>query len=224
VLLAGDIDGLWNAVTRDGERWLEGSAPWPFWGRGDQLGSTKLPPGKAYRQTELDIAGLTATRPKSVFQLVGSGQVGPGSIRGIPLLRKLRAQGFAVWPFDDFRLPLVIEIYPRVLTGDVIKSNFDARTDFLACFGDWNRRLAESVAATEHAFDAACSAIVMGRHFDDIRELHREADPYSIEGKIWTPPTAFFATGGLGRDIAQPLGGRRRAAKARRAAVSRRRA
>lgn len=190
ILRVADVFGVWDAVSRDGERWLEGSAPWPFWGRGQQVSSTNLPPEKAFRQTELDMEGLTATRPKSVFQLVGSGQVGPGSLRGIPMLRELRADGFAVWPFDDFGLPLVVEIYPRVLTGDVIKSSLDARSEFLERFSQWDESLAKAVASTEHAFDAACSAIVMSRHLDELRGLRREDPPYSVEGKIWTPAAA----------------------------------
>ena len=52
---------------------------------------------------------------KSVFQLVGNGQVGAGSVRGMPLLRTLRAAGFAVWPFDAASDRTVLEIYPNAL-------------------------------------------------------------------------------------------------------------
>ena len=37
---------------------------------------------------------------KSIFQLVGNGQVGAGSVRGMPLVARLRAAGLAIWPFD----------------------------------------------------------------------------------------------------------------------------
>ena len=195
VLGARDVTGVWHAVARDGDAWLAGSAPWPFWGRGPQPGSTSLSPERAFRQTELDVATLTATRPKSTFQLVGSGQVGPGSLRGMPLLQALRAAGFAVWPFDDFALPLVIEIYPRLLTGDVTKSRLDARVEHLAGIGGLDERLAALAAASENSFDATCSALAMSRHLESIEQLRRESEPYSIEGKIWAPTVAVM-TGG----------------------------
>lgn len=210
VLRVADVFGIWDSVSRDGDRWLNGSAPWPFWGRGEQLTSTDLPSEKAFRQTELDMEGLTATRPKSVFQLVGSGQVGPGSLRGIPMLRELRARGFAVWPFDDFRLPLAVEIYPRVLTGDVVKKSLEARTEFLERFGHWDESLAKAVASTEHAFDAAWSAIVMSRHVDELRELGREDFPYSLEGKIRAPVAATTSVDSAPEDqapVSAPISG-----------------
>ena len=52
---------------------------------------------------------------KSVFQLVGNGQVGRGSVRGMPHLARLRAEGFAIWPFDGASDRLVVEIYPSLL-------------------------------------------------------------------------------------------------------------
>ncbi len=187
VLHASDVFGAWDVVAREAEAWLAGAAPWPFWGRGAQAVSTNLASDSAFRQTERDVAGITSTNPKSVFQLIGSGQVGPGSLRGIPMLRELRAAGFAIWPFDGFGLPLVTEIYPRVLTGDVVKRNLDARTEFLARFANIDRDIAARAAATEHAFDAACSAIVMSRHNTEFEQMCKEPQPYGIEGKIWVP-------------------------------------
>jgi hypothetical protein len=187
ILGVADITAVWEMVSRHGEHWLERSAPWPFWGRGMRLGSARLSPQQAFRQTELELAGAMALRPKSVFQLVGGGQVGPASIRGMPLLRELRGDGFAVWPFDGFRFPLVVEIYPRALTGAVVKSRLAARQSFLERFADWDRSLVNAVAATEHAFDAACSAIAMSRHADEFKGLRRLAFPYELEGRIWTP-------------------------------------
>lgn len=104
-LSAISVDDVWAIVEAEGEQWLDGSAPWPFWGRGERPDSTRLPADRALRHTDRDVAVLTGAQPKSVYQLVGSGQVGPGSIRGMPMLRRLRAQGFAVWPFDAFPLP-----------------------------------------------------------------------------------------------------------------------
>ena len=46
------------------------------------------------------MASVPGLSPKSIFQLAGPGAVGPGSLRGMPLLTTLRDRGFAVWPFD----------------------------------------------------------------------------------------------------------------------------
>ena len=64
------------------------------------------------------------------------------------MLRELRAHGFAVWPFDEFALPLVIEIYPRILTGGVIKRSPEARAHFVARFRQWEEGLSKTVVAT----------------------------------------------------------------------------
>jgi hypothetical protein len=98
------------AEREDG--WLAGQAPWPFWGRGGTPKRIELEAERAFRTTERDAALQQTTAPKSIFQLVGSGQVGPGSIRGMPILHRLREAGFSVWPFDEARWPLVIELYP----------------------------------------------------------------------------------------------------------------
>ena len=71
--------------------------------------------------------------PKSGFKIADAGQVGTGSIRGIPYLTQLRAAGIAVWPFDPPTRPLVVEIYPRLLTGPIVKSSAVQRADYLVC-------------------------------------------------------------------------------------------
>lgn len=187
-LSATSVDDVWAIVEAEGEQWLDGSAPWPFWGRGERPDSTRLPADRALRHTDRDVAVLTGAQPKSVFQLVGSGQVGPGSIRGMPMLRRLRAQGFAVWPFDAFSTPLLVEIYPRVFTGNVVKSNLVARQHYLALLGDVGPRVAAAAAASEHAFDAACSVLAMARQVETIEQLAPEPSPYDIEGKMFVAP------------------------------------
>jgi hypothetical protein len=92
-----------------------------------------------------------------------------------------------VWPFDEFALPLVVEIYPRVLTGEVIKSSHEARAEFLANFGQRDDAVDNEITATEHPFDAAISALVMNRHLDQLEQLRKEAAPYALEGEIWAP-------------------------------------
>jgi hypothetical protein len=142
-----DVSNAWDLVSREAEAWLRDPQP-PFW-------RTRKPAGNGFRRTELECGG----RPKSVFQLVGAGQVGTGSLRGIPFLPRLR-EHFAIWPFDEPRLPLLVEIYPRLhLAGAADHPN-------------------------EHARDAAASALAMSRWPGDWRRLPR--DPaYALEGRIW---------------------------------------
>lgn len=182
---AASAEDVWAIVEAEGEQWLDGSAPWPFWGRGERPGSTRLPADRALRRTDLEVAVLTGAQPKSVFQLVGTGQVGPGSIRGMPMLRRLRAQGFAVWPFEAFSTPLLVEIYPRVFTGKVVKSSSAARQHYLSLLGNVGPGVGAAAAASEHAFDAACSALAMARDGETVEELVAEPSPYDIEGKMF---------------------------------------
>ena len=145
---------LWELVAREGEAWLREPRP-PFW-------RDRRPAGRQpFRRTELESGG----RPKSAFQLVGAGQVGTGSLRGMPSLLRLAAAGFSIWPFDDARLPLAVEIYPRLFEAD-----FDHD------------------APNEHARDAAASALVLARHVDELLALRREP-AYALEGRIWRPAT-----------------------------------
>jgi hypothetical protein len=115
---------LWDHITREGENWL--TTPHPcFWGRGK--GSRRpdghlAPDWRGYRQTELQ-ARSGNDLPRSSFQIGGAGAVGTGSLRGIPMLPRLRQAGWSIWPFDPPSLPLLVEIYPRLLTGPVVKSS-----------------------------------------------------------------------------------------------------
>jgi Protein of unknown function (DUF429) len=144
-----DVSNAWDLVSREAEAWLADPQP-PFW-------RTRRPAGDvAFRRTELECGG----RPKSVFQLVGAGQVGTGSLRGMPFLPRLRER-FAIWPFDAPRLPLVVEIYPRLHLS--------------AVDGDY---------PNEHARDAAAAALAMSRWPADWSRLPR--DPaHALEGRIW---------------------------------------
>jgi hypothetical protein len=83
---------------------------------------------------------------------------------------------------------MVVEMYPRLLTGAVVKSRAAARQSYLAA---WRmppalRRHAEQSA---DAFDAAISAIVMSQHIDALGSLRPASDPVTrLEGSIWVPP------------------------------------
>ena len=107
----------------------------------------------------------------------------------MPHLARLRAEGFSIWPFDEAGTPLVIEIYPRLLTGPVKKSRAAARTSYLAeGFPEIDAVLADKAASSENAFDAAVSAVIMARHLDEISALSASRDLTDlIEGRIWWP-------------------------------------
>ncbi|HET6314904.1 MAG TPA: hypothetical protein VFG86_00495, partial [Chloroflexota bacterium] len=79
----------------------------------------------------------------------------------------------------------VLEIYPRLLTGSVVKSSAAARSAYLQrCFPS----LADWEIPSEDAFDAAVSALVMARHADELAALSPVADAVAqAEGRIWQP-------------------------------------
>ena len=94
----GVAEAGWEQVLANGEAWLQDVAS-PFWGR---PGSRRPILGNDqghFRATEQSLSGAYG-RPKSVFQVGGAGAVGTGSIRGMPLLARLRKAGFAIWPFN----------------------------------------------------------------------------------------------------------------------------
>ena len=90
---------FWAVAESEGEHWLK-SCPYPFWG----CKGTKKPRNcdcELFRETEKAVRNpAEKANPTSTFQLVGPSQVGRGSIRGMPLLKRLRCAGIAVWPFD----------------------------------------------------------------------------------------------------------------------------
>jgi hypothetical protein len=179
---------LWAHVAEHGERWLTECAP-PFWGRSER--GRPVIEGQHYRRTELGVPRLSGIAPKSMFQIGGAGSVGTGSIRGMPLLHALHAAGAHVWPFDPPAWPLVVEIYPRLLTGPIVKSHAPSRQNYLQQhFPQLRRKYAEAAAASEDAFDAAVSALVMAEHAAELKQLPAELDPeLRLEGRIWHPAT-----------------------------------
>jgi hypothetical protein len=177
---ADDARAVWDAATTDGEDWLERCQP-PFWGR-----TTKRPPQEEGRPGLRQTEGESPFAAKSVFQIGGAGAVGTGSIRGMPLLAALSAKGFAVWPFDDASERMVIEIYPRILTRGVVKSDHLARRRYLEQDGRIPPHLLDVAASEEDPFDAAVSALEMAGHVDEITAL-RAQPGYALEGAIWRP-------------------------------------
>lgn len=182
-----DAPSLWELVEQEGESWLADCSS-PFWGR-PGVGCPDLP--AHFRKTDRDVPAVSGIRPKSVFQIGGAGAVGTGSLRGMPLLRRLRNSGFAVWPFDPPRFPLAVEIYPRALTGAVHKSSAEERRRYL----DLNHpgldaAVLKSASYSEDAFDALVSGLVMDRHAAEFKSLSQAADTDLLEGRIWLPPQA----------------------------------
>jgi hypothetical protein len=176
---------MWEQVAEHGESWLR-QCVHPFWGRPGRKRPTL---DQHWRLTEQQLAAGNGNQPKSVFQVGGAGAVGTGSIRGMPHLATLRRAGFAIWPFDPAKLPLVVEIYPRTLTGPVVKSSALARSEYLAKhFPLMSDDTREAVAESEDSFDAAVSAFAMweGRH--ELLRLEVPGDPLiRLEGQIWSP-------------------------------------
>ena len=150
------VEDVWDLAARDGERWLAPTPP--FWRTRNDV-----PPDRRFRRCESRFP--TA---KSIFQLVGNGQVGAGSVRGMPLLRELRAAGFAIWPFDAPRARSAFEIYPSAL-----------------------RPLAGPCGpfTSNDERDAVCSAFVMWRQREAVAALSAATDPVTrLEGDVWMPP------------------------------------
>jgi hypothetical protein len=179
-------DALWDEAARVGETWLSECAP-PFWGR---TGSPRPELPAHFRQTEASLPSTGGTRVKSTFQVGGAGSVGTGSIRGFPMLARLRAAGFRIWPFhDEPRLPVAIEIYPRLFTGAAVKSRADARRAHLDEHApELDVTLRALAASSEDAFDALLSARAMARHTAELAALPAVDDPVArIEGVIWAP-------------------------------------
>lgn len=161
---ARTAEEVWEETTRLGEAWLSRCTS-PFWGRPGHP-RPKLP--EHFRATEREVATRTGSSPKSVFQIGGAGSVGTGSIRGMPHLTALSREGFAIVPFSPPRLPWAMEIYPRILTGPVVKSDPEARRRALADgFPEIPEQLRQRAIGSEDAFDAALSAVVMARHLLD---------------------------------------------------------
>ncbi len=193
-----DADGVWARIARDGEAWLAACQP-PFWGRPGRRRPVRGPDEPELRRTEepggshLDSASgrerAAPARPKSVFQIGGAGAVGTGSLRGMPFLPRLRAAGFALWPWDDARAPMALEIYPRALTGPVVKSSALAREAYLADDPRVPPALLKAAIGSEDAFDAAVSALEMAARLPELLTLRATSDPVvRLEGAIWPPP------------------------------------
>ena len=144
----------------------------PFWTTGEA--HARLAPEQMLRRTEQEVR-VPGVRPKSLFQLVGAGQVGRGSLYGMAALHQLAGAGFRIWPFDPSGLPRVVEIFPRVLTGPVRKNSLGERERYLGT-APIRADLGRLAAASEDAFDAAISAVVMAARVEELQTLPGAAE------------------------------------------------
>jgi hypothetical protein len=156
------IAEVWSLAERDGEKWLASPPMPPFW-----RDRCEVPVERRFRRCE---EGL---RPaKSIFQLVGNGQVGAGSVRGMPHLARRRGAGFGIWPFDHAIDRTAMEIYPSLIRK--VAPHHDV-----------------GPFMTEHERDAVVSARCMWEHRASFSELEAATDPVTrIEGDVWMPTSS----------------------------------
>jgi len=102
---------------------------------------------------------------------------------------KRRALVSREWPESR---EMAIEIWPRALTGQVVKSQKKDRERYLRM--RWPVHDAKHRARAEQsedAFDAAVSALIMDRHRDALASLPAARDELEqLEGRIWIPGSA----------------------------------
>ncbi|MDF1503167.1 hypothetical protein [Roseisolibacter sp. H3M3-2] len=187
--LGGTARAAWAAARDAGEAWLRDPRA-PFWRR-----AGAGVPGEPLRLAEREAAERSSRRPSSVFTLVGPGQVGPGSVRGMPGLLALQDGGAAVWPFDAVRAgePLVVEIWPRLCYGEpVVKARADARAAWVARHAPrLPPALRDAAVAADDAVDALRPAVALWRARDALAALPPARDAVEAkEGRIWVPPAA----------------------------------
>ncbi len=209
---------LWRLVAGGkGEEWLHGSCEdRRFWGKPHKRPEAFGGEGfrTMFRHADWDnkiaqalengdperAAKMKGITPKSPFQIGGSGSVGTGSLRAMPVLLRLHEAGFRVWPVEAAALrdeprPLLVEIYTRLMTGAVAKSNAEARKEYLAArrrddplFAHVGRAVIRKAEGSEDAFDALLTTIEMVRHAEEFPRLRATTDPaLRLEGNTWRP-------------------------------------
>ena len=181
------VHDLWSLAEREAEAWLSRCQP-PFWGRPGTK-RPKIPNELLFRRTDREVPAPGGITPKSVFQIAGPGSVGTGSLRGMPILRRLHSAGFSIWPFDPPGWPKVVEIWPRILTGVVTKSSPVERAEYLRDrYPTLSSKHYSDAAGSDDAFDAAVSALTMADHVDELTALPVALDQELLfEGEIWHP-------------------------------------
>jgi hypothetical protein len=119
----------------------------------------------------------------------------------MPVLLRLREAGFRVWPFEGAALgekrprPLVVEMYTRLLTGPVAKSNAAARRAYLlekkksdAAYAGLGRAVVAKACGSEDAFDALVCCVEMVKRREEFAGLKATRDEVlRVEGITWRP-------------------------------------
>jgi hypothetical protein len=219
-----NVFDFWQQVADGkGEAWLHRDcADLRFWGKSGPARHGKRPDEfsgpnllRMMRQTDIEnkitpkllredpvrAAKVLGITPKSPFQIGGSGSVGTGSLRAMPHLIELHRAGFRVWPFESSAVsasrprPLLVEMYTRLLTGAVKKSNAAARKLYLAersrsdpAYGGLSRKVCAAALSSEDAFDALVCTLEMVRDRADFPRLHATRDAsLALEGITWRP-------------------------------------
>jgi hypothetical protein len=217
---------FWRHVADgQGERWLareceEIARDVRFWGKPHKRPEEFCGAGlhRSMRATDMEnkitpraeggdperAAKMKGITPKSPFQIGGSGSVGTGSLRAMPFLLRLREAGFRVWPFESAAFsgkeprPLVVEMYTRLLTGAVKKSNALARREYLlakkkmdAAYAGLSRGVMAKAMGGEDAFDALVCCMEMVRWRGEFAGLRATRDEVlRLEGITWRPGVA----------------------------------
>jgi len=209
---------FWKKVAEgQGERWLareceEVERDVRFWGaphkRPEEFCGVNL--HRMLRLTDVDnkvtpklvgedparAAKVHGITPKSPFQIGGSGSVGTGSLRAMPFLLRMWEAGFRVWPFESAGLrdtrpkPLLVEMYTRLLTGAVKKSNAEARKVYLAArkYKGLGSGVMAKALGSEDAFDALVCCMEMVRLRSEFTGLKATKDSVlRLEGITWRP-------------------------------------
>ena len=172
---------FWRHVESLDSRWLEKPIQEPFYTKGK--GPSEGPHRVTEKQAGQRIPGQS---PDNVFHLVGAKQVGPGSVRGMPILKRLQDTGFSIWPFDPPKLPCVVEIYPRLFYGNLKKNRTRDRLDYLEPLPIPDKYHRAAATCSDDAFDAAVSALEMFKRREEFGQLRQTLDPIEkIEGCIW---------------------------------------
>ena len=92
--------------------------------------------------------------------------------------------------------PLLVEMYTRLLTGPVKKSNAEARRTYLAArrsadpgfYASLPRAIVAKARSSEDAFDALVCCLEMVRHQAEFESLRATAEPtLRLEGITWRP-------------------------------------
>jgi hypothetical protein len=208
---------FWKIVVEHGERWLSRECEDArFWGQVGKFRTGKKPPEfcgefglRMLRQADIackvqgkildpsEAAKVRGIAPKSPFQIGGAGAVGTGTLRGIPLLPELVNGGFSIWPFHRVKLPMVVEIYPRLLTGEVKKGNAEERAKYLkrkrkegVAYASISEDVLAKARASEDAFDALVSVMEMSARRGDFPQLEPSTDAVTLlEGAVWGAKT-----------------------------------